>query len=68
MADVIEAAEGGYIALNDDSIGHLKDALYKQLIEIANSIKAPEELQLHRDWQKIRCKPDEASDNASSPL
>ena len=49
MADVIEAAESGYIALNDDSIGHLKDALYKQLIEIANSIKAPAELALHRE-------------------
>ena len=49
MANVIEAAESGYVALNDDSIKHLKEVLYRSVNEVAIALKGPAELALHRE-------------------
>ena len=39
MANVIEAAENGYVALNDNSIEHLKKVLYKSVSEVLAAIE-----------------------------
>ena len=44
MANVIEAAENGYVALNDDSIEHLKKILYKTVSEVLATLKGPAEI------------------------
>ena len=44
MANVIEAAENGYVALNDNSIEHLKKILYKTVSEVLAALKGPAEI------------------------